>query len=106
VPQASNSNDTERFGRITNGCRLGRTALVQRALIEKGYSPYLKAALRAGQGAVRDRQGDHFGAEFFRTSYWRRREVRRTEFFMPRKQRAVRYAAASAPCPCAPKTDQ
>ena len=43
VPRVSKSNDTEHTGRITNrGCKLGRTALVQCALIAQRYSPYLK----------------------------------------------------------------
>jgi transposase len=43
VPRVSNSNATERSGRITKrGCKLGRTTLVQCALIASRYSPYLK----------------------------------------------------------------
>ncbi len=43
VPRISNSNETERTGRITKrGSKLGRTALVQCALIAQRYSPYLK----------------------------------------------------------------
>jgi transposase len=43
VPRVSNSNETERSGRITKqGCKLGRTALVQCALIAARYSPYLQ----------------------------------------------------------------
>jgi len=43
VPRVSNSNETERLGRITKrGSKLGRTALVQCALIAQRYSPYLK----------------------------------------------------------------
>lgn len=42
VPRVSNSNETERSGRITKrGDKLGRTTLVQCALIAKRYSPYL-----------------------------------------------------------------
>lgn len=42
VPRVSNSNETERSGRITRrGSKLGRTTLVQCALIAKGYSGYL-----------------------------------------------------------------
>lgn len=42
VPRVSNSNETERSGRITKrGSKLGRTTLVQCALIAKRYSPYL-----------------------------------------------------------------
>jgi len=42
VPGIHNSNDTERSGKITKrGSKLGRTALVQCALIAKRYSPYL-----------------------------------------------------------------
>lgn len=42
VPRVSNSNETERSGRITKrGTKLGRTTLVQCALIAKRYSPYL-----------------------------------------------------------------
>ena len=43
VPRVSNSNATERSGRITKrGSKLGRTALVQCALIAQRYSPYRK----------------------------------------------------------------
>ncbi|MBV8705543.1 MAG: IS110 family transposase [Acidobacteriaceae bacterium] len=43
VPRVSNSNETERSGRIhKRGTKLGRTALVQSALIAARYSPYLK----------------------------------------------------------------
>jgi transposase len=43
VPGVSNSNETERSGRITKrGSKLGRTALVQCGLIAQRYSPYLK----------------------------------------------------------------
>jgi transposase len=43
VPRICNSNETERSGRITkHGSKLGRTALVQCALIAQRYSPYLK----------------------------------------------------------------
>lgn len=42
VPRVRNSNETERSGRITKrGSKLGRTALVQCALIAKRFSPYL-----------------------------------------------------------------
>ncbi|MHB8410858.1 MAG: IS110 family RNA-guided transposase [Candidatus Acidiferrales bacterium] len=42
VPRVHNSNETEHAGRITKqGSKLGRTALVQCALIAKRYSPYL-----------------------------------------------------------------
>jgi transposase len=44
VPRISNSNETEHSGRITKrGTKLGRTTLVQCALIAQRYSPYLKA---------------------------------------------------------------
>jgi transposase len=44
VPRISNSNETERSGRITKrGTKLGRTTLVQCALIAQRYSPYLKS---------------------------------------------------------------
>ena len=43
VPRIANSNETERSGRITKrGSKLGRTTLVQCALIALRYSPYLK----------------------------------------------------------------
>lgn len=42
VPRVSDSNETERRGRITKrGSKLARTALVQCGLIAKRYSPYL-----------------------------------------------------------------
>ena len=42
VPRIHNSNETERSGRITKrGSKLGRTTLVQCALIAKRYSRYL-----------------------------------------------------------------
>ena len=44
VPRVSNSNETERSGRITKrGSKLGRTTLVQCALIAMRYSAYLRA---------------------------------------------------------------
>ena len=44
VPRVSNSNETEHSGRITKrGCKLGRTALVQCALIAMRYNPYMQA---------------------------------------------------------------
>jgi len=47
VPRVSNSNDTQHSGRITKrGCKLGRTALVQCALIAVRYSPYLQTYYR------------------------------------------------------------
>ncbi len=43
VPRVSNSNETEHSGRIhKRGTKLGRTALVQSALVAAQYSPYLK----------------------------------------------------------------
>jgi len=54
VPRVSNSNKTERSGRITKrGNKLGRTALVQCALIAMRYSPYLAsyyARIKAARG--------------------------------------------------------
>jgi len=42
VPRVRNSNETEHSGRITKrGTKLGRTTLVQCALIAMRYSPYL-----------------------------------------------------------------
>jgi transposase len=42
VPRVQDSNETEHRGRITKrGSKLGRTVLVQCALIAKRYSPYL-----------------------------------------------------------------
>jgi transposase len=42
VPRISNSNETQHSGRITKrGSKLGRTVLIQCALIAKRYSPYL-----------------------------------------------------------------
>jgi transposase len=47
VPRVSNSNEVQRSGRITKrGCKLGRTALVQCALVAARYSPYLQAYYR------------------------------------------------------------
>jgi len=47
VPRVSNSNETQHSGRITKqGCKLGRTALVQCALIASRYSPYLNSYYR------------------------------------------------------------
>lgn len=57
VPRVHNSNETERSGRITKrGSKLGRTALVQCALIAKRYSPYLAnyyEAIRSRRGTGR-----------------------------------------------------
>jgi transposase len=54
VPRVNNSNETERSGRITKrGNKLGRTALVQCALIAMRYSPYLAnyyARIKAARG--------------------------------------------------------
>jgi transposase len=54
VPRVQNSNETERSGRITKrGNKLGRTTLVQCALISMRYSPYLAnyyARLKAARG--------------------------------------------------------
>ena len=54
VPRVQDSNETEHRGRITKrGSKLGRTALVQCALIAKRYSPYLDRyyeRLRARRG--------------------------------------------------------
>ena len=42
VPRVDRSNETEHHGRITKrGSKLGRTTLVQCALVAKRYSPYL-----------------------------------------------------------------
>ncbi len=47
VPRVSNATEAERSGRITKrGCKLGRTALVQCALIAMRYSPYFQAYYR------------------------------------------------------------
>jgi transposase len=55
VPRVSNSNETEHSGRIhKRGTKLGRTALVQSALIAANYSPYLKSfyqRVKARRGA-------------------------------------------------------
>jgi transposase len=55
VPRVSNSNETEHSGRIhKRGSKLGRTALVQSALIAAKYSPYLKnfyERIKARRGA-------------------------------------------------------
>jgi transposase len=55
VPRVSKSNETEHAGRITKrGSKLGRTALVQCALIAQRYSPYLKRyyeKIKARRGA-------------------------------------------------------
>jgi transposase len=60
VPRVSNSNETEHSGRITKrGSKLGRTVLIQCALIAKRYSDYLdryyeriKARRGAGKAIV------------------------------------------------------
>lgn len=55
VPRVANSNQTEHSGRIhKRGTKLGRTALVQSALIAARYSPYLKSfyeRVKARRGA-------------------------------------------------------
>jgi transposase len=54
VPRVSNSNETERSGRITKrGSKLARTALVQCGLVAKKYSPYLHAF----HARIRQRKG-------------------------------------------------
>lgn len=50
VPRVQNSNETQHSGRITKrGNKLGRTSLVQCALIAVRYSPYLQAFYRKVQ---------------------------------------------------------
>ena len=52
VPRVSNSNQTEHTGRITKrGTKLGRTTLIQCALIAQRYSPYLKTYYEKTPGA-------------------------------------------------------
>lgn len=55
VPRVANSNETERSGHIhKRGTKLGRTALIQSALIAANYSPYLKnfyARVKVRRGA-------------------------------------------------------
>jgi transposase len=57
VPRVSNSNETEHSGHIhKRGSKLGRTALVQAALIAANYSPYLRSfyeRVKARRGAGR-----------------------------------------------------
>jgi len=107
VPRVSKSNETEHAGRITKrGSKLGRTALVQCALIAQRYSPYLKrryekikarwgtgkAIIENSWGSFTERLETSGCSRIFRTSCWRRLEVERTRFLMPRQKRAVRYA--------------
>jgi transposase len=55
VPRVANSNQTEHSGHIhKRGTKLGRTALVQSALIAGRYSPYLRSfydRVKARRGA-------------------------------------------------------
>jgi transposase len=55
VPRVANSNETEHSGRIhKRGTKLGRTALVQSALLAARYSPYLRSfyeRVKARRGA-------------------------------------------------------
>jgi transposase len=55
VPRVANSNQTEHSGHIhKRGSKLGRTALIQSALIAANYSPYLKSfyeRVKARRGA-------------------------------------------------------
>ncbi len=54
VPRVHNSNETEHSGHITKrGSKLGRTALVQCALIAKRFSPYLASYYEG----IRSRRG-------------------------------------------------
>ena len=57
VPRVSNSNESEHSGHIhKRGSKLGRTALVQAALIAANYSPYLRSfyeRVKARRGAGR-----------------------------------------------------
>ena len=60
VPRVSNSNETEHSGRIhKRGTKLGRTALVQSALIAANYSPYLKRFYEQVKARRGSRQGHH-----------------------------------------------
>ena len=55
VPRVSNSNETEHSGRIhKRGTKLGRTALVQSALIAAKLQPVPEAVLRTSQSAARE----------------------------------------------------
>jgi transposase len=90
VPRVSNSNETERSGRIhKRGTKLGRTALVQSALIAANYSPYLKrfyeqvkarrgagkaiiALARKFLGIIYRTLKNKWVFEDSRTSFWRR----------------------------------
>lgn len=55
MPRVSNSNEREHSGKIhKRGSKLGRTALVQSALVAARYSPYLKSfyeGVKARRGA-------------------------------------------------------
>ncbi len=59
--RVSNSNETERGGLITTkSCKLGRTALVQCALIAARYSPYLQSYYRRMGRGGRARRSSHW----------------------------------------------
>src|ERR1051325_3832745 len=93
VPRVSKSNETEHTGRITKrGNKLGRTALVQCALIAQRYSPYLKrhyeqvkarrgtgkaiiALARKLLGIIYRTLKTSGSSRISPTSYWRRLEV-------------------------------
>jgi transposase len=65
VPRVSNSNETERSGRITKrGTKLGRTTLIQCALIAQRYSPYLRTYYEK----MRSRRGTP--SSRWRASFW------------------------------------
>ena len=60
LPRVSNSNETEHSGRITKrGTKLGRTTLVQCALIAQRYSPYLKNYYEKNKEPARGWKSDH-----------------------------------------------
>ncbi len=112
VPRISHSNETEHSGRITKrGTKLGRTTLVQCALIAQRYSPYTNGRRVAAPG----KRSSHWHANFWESSierlrtngslkisptlYWRRK--RRHE---PQTRR-LRLRSAQhgfAPAPAAP----
>jgi transposase IS116/IS110/IS902 family protein len=109
VPRVQNSNETERSGRITKrGTKLGRTTLVQCALGNGTVLIWRGITTRSKAGEVGARRSSLWPesswasfiargrttrySRIFQTSCWRRLEVERTEFFVPRERRAVRYA--------------
>ena len=111
VPRISNSNETEHSDRITKrGTKLGRTTLVQCALIAQRYRPYLKTYYEKKKAAALGKRSSHWRVNFWGSSiersktsgclktsptlYWRRKRRHELE---DRRLRSAQHGFAPAP---------